>query len=165
MNAVPYKPHHVPQLTPCLTVEAPEKAINFYELAFGFEKIGEPIIRNGLAVFAEMYCLEARIMLQRQGSFSSPSQTPNTSDIQQGIGLYVYVPNIETHFTRANSCGATILSEVLDTFWGDRIYTAKDLDGYIWTFAQHVSEPQITEEEISNSGLILEEDELENLEE
>lgn len=136
MTSPPYKPSHVPQLTPCLTVEEPEQSISFYELAFGFETIGTPIIKEGLIIFAEMFCLESRIMIQRQGSFGSISQTPHQLSAQQGIGIYLYVPGIEVHFERSQACGATILSELMDTFWGDKIYTAKDLDGYVWTFAQ-----------------------------
>ena len=146
MTSQEYKPSHIPQLTPCLTVAEPESALSFYELAFGFETIGNPIVRDGQIVFAEMYCLEARIMLQRQGSFSSVSLTPAQVGVQQGIGLYLYIPNIEDHYDHAKSCGAIILSELLDTFWGDRIYTAKDLDGYLWTFAQRTSEPDLSDE-------------------
>ncbi|WP_284380465.1 VOC family protein [Litoribrevibacter albus] len=149
MSSSHYKPNHVPQLTPCLTVEEPEKSINFYELAFGFETIGNPIVKEGLVIFAEMFCLEARIMIQRQGSFSSISQTPKQIGTQQGIGIYLYIPDIESHFERAQSCGATILSELIDTFWGDQIYTAKDLDGYLWTFAQKISDPNAIDEDIA----------------
>jgi uncharacterized glyoxalase superfamily protein PhnB len=158
MSSVPFKPEHTPQLTPCLTVEEPEKAISFYELVFGFEKIGEPLVRNGLVIFSEMYCLESRIMLQRQGSFSSASQSPKQTGQQQGMGIYLYVPDIIIHYERAKECGAEMLSELIDTFWGDRIYTTKDLDGYIWTFAQRVGEPEITEENIKNSQFLREDD-------
>lgn len=154
-----FKPEHTPQLTPCLTVEEPEQSISFYELVFGFEKISEPIVRNGLVVFAEMYCLEARIMLQRQGSFSSQSQTPNQLSQQQGMGIYLYVPDVQHHHTHAMNCGAEILSDVIDTFWGDRIYTAKDLDGYLWTFAERIKEPDITAQSITESGFLTQDDE------
>lgn len=140
MSSGHFKPEHIPQLTPCITVLEPEESMSFYELVFGFERIDTPLIRDGLIIFAEMFCLDARIMLQRQGSFSSASQTPNQSGQQQGIGLYLYVPNVVEHYTKANECGAEIVSEPLDTFWGDRIYTAKDLNGYIWTFAEQVEE-------------------------
>ncbi len=131
-----FKPEHVPQLTPCLTVIEPEQTMSFYELVFGFERIGEPLIKEGLIIFAEMYCLDARIMLQRQGSFNSASTTPNQSGHQQGIGIYLYVPDLDMHHLKSSNCGADILSEPMDTFWGDRIYTARDLDGYVWTFAE-----------------------------
>ena len=159
MPSEPFKPNHTPQLTPCLTVSEPEQALSFYELVFGFEKIGDPIVRNGLVVFAEMYCLDARIMLQRQGSFSSQSQTPNQTGQQQGMGIYLYVPDIAMHHAHAKRCGADILSELIDTFWGDKIYTAKDLDGYLWTFAQRIEEPLINDETMNESGFFRDEDE------
>jgi uncharacterized glyoxalase superfamily protein PhnB len=48
---------------------------------------------------------------------------------------WVYVDDIEKHFQRAESEGAVIV-EKLDSPWGLPMYTAADLEGNRWTFAQ-----------------------------
>jgi uncharacterized glyoxalase superfamily protein PhnB len=48
---------------------------------------------------------------------------------------WVYVDNIEDHFHRTDSAGATIVAK-LDAPWGLPIYTVEDLEGNRWTFAQ-----------------------------
>ena len=54
--------------------------------------------------------------------------------------VYVYVDDVEKHFENAREAGATILSELEDTFYGDRRYGAEDLEGHHWYFAQQISE-------------------------
>ena len=39
---------------------------------------------------------------------------------------------------RARAAGATIAQEPSDQFYGDRTYRAVDLEGHMWTFAEHV---------------------------
>jgi uncharacterized glyoxalase superfamily protein PhnB len=48
---------------------------------------------------------------------------------------WVYVDEIEEHFRRAESAGAVIVQK-LDAPWGLPMYTAEDLEGNRWTFAQ-----------------------------
>jgi uncharacterized glyoxalase superfamily protein PhnB len=48
---------------------------------------------------------------------------------------WVYVRDIENHFENAQSKGAAIIEE-LDSPWGLPLYTAEDLEGNRWTFAQ-----------------------------
>ena len=49
-------------------------------------------------------------------------------------GVYVYVDDLDAHFERARSAGATIVREIMT--YGDRNYVAQDLAGHEWTFAQ-----------------------------
>jgi PhnB protein len=54
--------------------------------------------------------------------------------------LYVYVDDVDQHFKNAKAEGATILSELEDTFYGDRRYGVEDLEGHNWYFAEKVRE-------------------------
>jgi uncharacterized glyoxalase superfamily protein PhnB len=47
---------------------------------------------------------------------------------------WVYVDDLDAHFTHAKDAGATIVSEIEQQ--GYRAYTAEDLEGRRWTFAQ-----------------------------
>ena len=62
-------------------------------------------------------------------------QDAPTADAARSHIPWVYVSDVETHYRRAESGGATIV-EKLDSPWGLPFYTAEDLEGHRWTFAQ-----------------------------
>jgi uncharacterized glyoxalase superfamily protein PhnB len=47
---------------------------------------------------------------------------------------WAYVDDVDAHFAQAKAAGATIVSEIEQH--GYRAYTAEDLEGHRWTFAQ-----------------------------
>jgi len=57
-----------------------------------------------------------------------PEQAPPTHDI------WVFVDDLDAHHARAQAGGAKIVRGIRQT--GFRAYTAADLDGHRWTFAQ-----------------------------
>jgi uncharacterized glyoxalase superfamily protein PhnB len=57
--------------------------------------------------------------------------------------LYVYVDDVDAHYTRARDAGATIVLELEDRPWGDRTYQAADPEGHQWTFAEHVRDVEL----------------------
>lgn len=52
-------------------------------------------------------------------------------------GIYMYVPDIEAHYTRARAEGATIVYELRETEYGSREYAARDLEGNLWSFGTY----------------------------
>jgi uncharacterized glyoxalase superfamily protein PhnB len=62
--------------------------------------------------------------------------------VQLGDGL-------DAHCARARDAGATIAQEPTDQFYGDRTYRAIDVEGHMWTFAQHVRDVSRAEAEAS----------------
>jgi uncharacterized glyoxalase superfamily protein PhnB len=64
--------------------------------------------------------------------------------------LHVQLPNgLDAHFARARAAGATIAQEPAEQFYGDRTYRALDVEGHMWTFAQHVRDVSRAEAEAS----------------
>jgi SAM-dependent methyltransferase len=51
-----------------------------------------------------------------------------------------YVTDIDSHYRRAASEGADIVTPLEDMFWGDRRYEALDLEGHRWHFAERVKD-------------------------
>ena len=51
-----------------------------------------------------------------------------------------YVDDVDAHYAQATGAGATIISELEDKFYGDRIYTATDTEGHHWHFATHTKD-------------------------
>lgn len=64
--------------------------------------------------------------------FKATDQQPQHHDPHEP---WVYVDDVESHFRRAQTSGATIL-EPLESPWGLPFYLAEDLEGHRWRFAQ-----------------------------
>ena len=52
-------------------------------------------------------------------------------------GVYVAVPEIDTHYARARAAGVEIAMPIHDTDYGSRDYSARDLAGRLWGFGTY----------------------------
>jgi uncharacterized glyoxalase superfamily protein PhnB len=52
-------------------------------------------------------------------------------------GLYVALDGVDAHYARAVAEGAEILRPLADTDYGSREYTARDLEGNLWSFGTY----------------------------
>ncbi len=55
-------------------------------------------------------------------------------------GVYVAVQDVDVHYQRARAAGAEIVRDIEDTDYGFREYTARDLDGLVWSFGSYLPE-------------------------
>lgn len=88
---------------------------------------------SGAPSGAQMYLGEAWLML---GAADPGQKTP----AELGFGtqsLTVFVQDVDAHYEKANSAGATIVEELHETMYGERQYGARDLDGHHWLFSAH----------------------------
>lgn len=137
----PPRPTGMAWLIPYLTVQDVERAVNFYERSFGFERGIVMPDKEGKAVHAEMtYEGETIVMFGLEGGFGGTCRSPATSKTECPVDLYVYCEDVDALCSRAKSAGATVLSEPSDKFWGDRTAQLSDPDGFRWTFATNVGE-------------------------
>jgi uncharacterized glyoxalase superfamily protein PhnB len=107
---------------PSLTYRNIGAALTWLTEAFGFE--GHRLDEIGAVVrFGGRTTL---IQLDR------PDELHGTH-IGQGW-VYVVVDDIDDHYRRATSAGATLLGEPHDYGDGNRGYSARDLEGNLWSF-------------------------------
>ena len=52
-------------------------------------------------------------------------------------GVYVAVEDADAHYERAKAAGAEIMREIENTDYGSREYTARDLEGHVWSFGTY----------------------------
>lgn len=130
-------PKGVPRILARLAYRDVAGAIEFLEAAFGFaerrqDRITDP---DGGIGLTEVDVVDSRIMVGRVGAheIDSPKELGGTTQ-----ALVVYVDGIDEHYDRARTGGAQIVSKPTDMFWGDRRYEAKDVEGHIWHFHEHV---------------------------
>jgi uncharacterized glyoxalase superfamily protein PhnB len=90
---------------------------------------------------AQMYLGNAWIML---GDTDTGQQTP--AELGYGTqSLTVFVADVDAHYVKAKSAGATIVEDLHETPYGERQYGARDLDGHRWLFATHARDVSPTE--------------------
>jgi PhnB protein len=133
VKAVPEGYH---TLTPYMTVRDAARAIEFYKQAFGAVEKGVMKGPDGKVMHAELRIGDSLFMLADEfpqfGSLS-PQSTGGS-----GMGLHVYVEDVDSAFDRAIGAGATIEMPVSDMFWGDRYAKLMDPFGHKWSLATHV---------------------------
>ncbi|EGW55895.1 VOC family protein [Candidatus Endoriftia persephone] len=131
-------PEQMPRVTPYLFYNDPGDALEWLARVFGFEKRLEMPAPDGSIAHAEMQYQDGVIMLgpanQERGGYSPAGLAGVTQS------LYIYVDDVEAHYVQAKAAGAEKITEPMDMFWGDRMYTAENLEGHQWSFAEHLED-------------------------
>jgi PhnB protein len=131
-----------------LAVEDAEKAIEFYEKAFGAKERGRMPGPGGKIAHAELQIGDSVVMLSDplpQQSVKSPKELGGTS-----ASLMLYVEDVDEFVQQAVDAGATITMPVEDQFWGDRFGKVMDPFGHDWSIATHVED--VSPEEMAKRG-------------
>lgn len=135
----PPRPAGMPWLSPYLVVKDTAAAMDFLQRAFGFEKKFVMLGPDGQPKHVEMIYRDALVMFGPEGG-GCPGRSPATSGIVSPIGLYLYCDNVDAVFQRAMAAGAKVVNPPTDMFYGDRVCTLTDPDGYSWSFATNVGD-------------------------
>lgn len=132
VQAIPQGYH---TLTPYMTVRDAARAVEFYKQAFGAVEKGVMKGPDGKVMHAELIIGDSIFMLADEfpqfGSLSPQSIGGS------GMGLHIYVEDVDSAFDRAIGAGATIEMPVADMFWGDRYGKLVDPFGHKWSIATH----------------------------
>jgi uncharacterized glyoxalase superfamily protein PhnB len=122
-----------------------KQAIEFYKKALNASLIGNIAYGpDGNSVMHAMIKIgDTNLMLSdaMSGSFAmGPSE-------QVSAMLFIYVEDCDAVFNHAVSEGCTVINEMMDAFWGDRMGNVKDPYGHYWGIASY--KWQLTPEEIA----------------
>ncbi|MEU0483997.1 VOC family protein [Streptosporangium sp. NPDC006013] len=129
-------PDGMPRITPVLFYADLGKAIEWLIEAFGFEK-RKVLNDDGSIVHAELSFGEGVVQLAGTGDGRRHEPRGRGEPHQS---LYVFVDDVDEHHERARKAGAVIRDEPGTRFYGDRNYTAEDLEGHHWVFARRIEE-------------------------
>lgn len=101
----------------------PDAALEWLSRAFAFEERVVYRSDDGVVHHAEISLGPGIIMF---GPGDPASQ-----------GVYVAVEDADAHYERAKAAGAEIVREIEETDYGSREYTARDLEGHVWSFGTY----------------------------
>jgi uncharacterized glyoxalase superfamily protein PhnB len=121
---------------PALRYRDARAAVDWLSDAFGLERVNVYDDDNGIIQHAEMRLGGSLIMFGQArgpeaGEYSQVAPPPGNA------ALYAIVDDPDAHHDRAKAAGAEIVGSLRDQDYGSREYTARDLDGNIWTFGTY----------------------------
>ena len=137
-------PEGYTSITPYLTVDDGQGAIEFYERAFGATERGKMAAPDGRIAHAELQIGDAVVMLSDkfpQFVTETPKELAGTT-----VAIFLFVEDVDAVVQAAADAGATITVEPEDQFWGDRLGQVTDPFGHVWLIATRVAD--LTPEEI-----------------
>ncbi|MEP6967332.1 MAG: VOC family protein [Pseudomonadota bacterium] len=133
-----------PTLASGISYRDPRAALAWLEKAFGFET--SMVVENpdGTIGHSEMRFGDGLIMVGSEwdARHKSPAslQGVNTQSIHVQLQS-----GLDAHCERARAAGAVITREPADQFYGDRVYSAADPEGHVWSFGQTVKAMSLEE--------------------
>ena len=125
-------------ITPHLIVDGGEKALAFYQNAFGAQIVHVHKTPDGKVMHAEFTIGDSTIMLADEfPGMSCPSPTTAGGSC---VVLNLYQDGIDKLFDQAVKAGATVTMPLGNQFWGDRYGQIKDPFGHVWALGQHIED-------------------------
>ena len=118
---------------PILQYRDAHAAIDWLERAFGFERAAVYEGPDGAVVHAELRHGDGMVMI---GSLKHRDDGGFGDHTGQGWA-YVVVEDADAHHDRASTAGAEIVRELEDQEYGSRDYSARDLEGNLWSFGTY----------------------------
>lgn len=126
-------------LTPHIVVSDSQKAIEFYQRAFGAEVRGVSKGPDGKVMHAEIKIGDSIMMLNDEFPAWSVL-APTSTKADTCVRLHLYVENADKVFQSALDAGANVLMPLADQFWGDRYGQVADPFGHRWSIATHIKD-------------------------
>ena len=133
-----------PAIIPCLRYEDAPAAIDFLCRAFGFERhaVHADDQDPGIVHHAQLTDRGNMIMLSSVGRGDGEwADKAGMKTVTQAGGntqtVYIVLDDVDAHAARARAAGAEIIAEPADQDYGGRVYSARDPEGYVWSFGSY----------------------------
>ncbi len=139
VKAVPDGMH---TLTPQLTVDGADKAIDWYKRAFGAELMSRAPDPSGKKVWHASMKIGSSVFFIND---AFPDMGGGAHMTSRGI----YTDSVDSWWKRAVDAGGKPVMPLADMFWGDRTGTLMDPFGNRWSLAQHMKD--MTPEEMKKA--------------
>jgi uncharacterized glyoxalase superfamily protein PhnB len=127
-----------PSIIPTMRYRDAAAAIEWLCKAFGFEEHLVVPGQNGAIAHAELTLGNGMIMLgsEHDDAFDKLLKPPEPGHpVTQSP--YIIVADVDAHYAKAKAAGAEIVMDIKDEDYGGRGYSARDPEGYLWSFGSY----------------------------
>ena len=123
-------------LFPVIRYRDPDAAIAWLGRAFGLTERVVYRDDSGKVMHAELELGRGTMMLG-QADPSGWMEGSAPEPLASTVSLYAVIEDPDAHHDRAIAAGATIVRELTDQSYGSREYSARDLEGNLWSFGTY----------------------------
>lgn len=126
------------RIIPYLAYADAPAALSFLCEAFGFKERFRMTMDDGRIGHAEVAYQDSVVMLAsawREAGVASPLDLPGVHS-----QVYCLVNDVDAHYEKAWTAGATIIAQPTNQPYGERTYRAMDPEGHRWIFASPLSD-------------------------
>jgi uncharacterized glyoxalase superfamily protein PhnB len=128
--------HLRPNIFPAIRYADADAGIDFLKRAFGATEKALHRGEDGVIHHAELGLGAGLVMVgQQREDGKLGGEAPRA--LASTISLYVTVADSDRHHAAARDAGATIVRELQDMEYGSREYSARDLEGNLWSFGTY----------------------------
>jgi len=132
-------------LAPSVRVRDMQKSLEFYTKTLGFQATDKLTRRDGRIVHASVGFDSPLLMLSPVENVRTAQTREDLTKNKLGVGVEFYIgmngsKKLDEFFTEVKAKGITVVNEPKTEFWGDRIFTVRDPDGYALTFSEYVND-------------------------
>lgn len=133
------------KIAPSIRVKDMQKSLEFYPNTLGFKTSDKLTSKDGKIAHASVGFDSTLIMLSPVANVRTSQTKDELAKNKHGVGVEFYIgmngfKKLDEFFTEAKSKGVQVINEPKTEFWGDKIFTVRDPDGYALTFSEYVSD-------------------------
>lgn len=133
------------KFAPGIKVRDMQKSLEFYTKMLGFMTMDKLTRRNGNVAHASVGIDSPVLSLSSIDSVCTPQVKKELRRNKLGVGVRFHfgmtgTRTLDEYFIELKAKGIKVVSEPKTEFWGDRIFTVEDPDGYTLTFSEHVQD-------------------------
>jgi uncharacterized glyoxalase superfamily protein PhnB len=125
-----------PNIFPAIRYRDADAALEWLKRVFGFEEKAVYRDAGGSIQHAELALGDGIVMFGRHSDDGWMGGDPPRA-LASTISVYAAVSDPDGHFERARAGGAQIVRELGDMSYGSREYSARDLEGNLWSFGSY----------------------------
>ena len=132
-------------IAPSIRVKDMQKSLDFYTKTLGFQTTDKLTRRDGRIAHASVGFDSPLLMLSPVEYVRTAQTKEDLVKNKLGVGVEFYIgmngsKKLDEFFTELKAKGITVINEPKTEFWGDRIFTVRDPDGYALTFSEYVND-------------------------
>jgi uncharacterized glyoxalase superfamily protein PhnB len=132
-------------VTPSIRVKDIEKSLDWYTKTLGFRTTNKLVLKDGHIAHVAVGFDSPVLMLAPVSGNQTHNANEDLSKNKLGLGVEFNIgmigsKKLDQFFTEVKAKGVTVVNEPKTEYWGDRIFTLKDPDGYAITFSEHVND-------------------------
>jgi uncharacterized glyoxalase superfamily protein PhnB len=125
-----------PNIFPAVRYRDANEALDWLKRAFGFEEKAVHRGEDGSIQHAELR-LGAGIVMFGQYSDAGWMGGNAPDPLASTLSIYAVVDDVDAHYERARAAGAQIVRELESMDYGSREYSARDIEGNLWSFGTY----------------------------